>query len=132
MRGTTSISDQLQSLFIDWLEAIPARDVDTLRSLIDESWVYTDYTGHVHSRQEYLGIVSDLVSDGHTTSLVDFTARRITDDIAITHGRYTSRGILANGKMNAQNSQFTSVWQKRKSAWTCLTHQATNVGEAFT
>ncbi|WP_394855629.1 nuclear transport factor 2 family protein [Rhodococcus globerulus] len=132
MTVTTSTSDQLQSLFIDWLKAISTRDVDTLRSLIDESWVYTDYTGHVHCRQEYLEIVSELVGDGHTTSLVEFNARGIADGIAIAHGRYTSRGILANGRVNAQDSQFTSVWQKRKSAWTCLTHQATNVGEAFT
>ncbi|MGC0366703.1 ketosteroid isomerase-like protein [Rhodococcus sp. 27YEA15] len=126
------VEAELRELFTEWLAAIPAQNVEFLRSTINENWVYTDYTGHVHDRAEYLEIIANLVGAKHETELVSFDAHPITADIVICTGHYRSNGTLANGKVNAQDSRFTSVWQKFPAGWQSLVHQATNVGEAFT
>ncbi|MCW3006267.1 MAG: uncharacterized protein JWP17_893 [Solirubrobacterales bacterium] len=129
MTKDPAVEATLRELFAGWLRAIPARDLDFLRQTIDEGWVYTDYTGHVHGRAEYLEIIGGLIGDGHETALVDFEARQVADDLYLTTGRYTSRGTLANGKVNEQDSRFTALWARRDGGWRSLAHQATNVTE---
>ena len=122
----------LRALFESWLRAIPARDLDLIAELLDESWVYVDFTGHVHDRDEYLHIVGDLVGDGHVTELVEFDARPVTADVAVAVGRYVSVGTLTNGFRAVQDSRFTSTWHRHDDhRWRSHSHQATNVGEAF-
>jgi ketosteroid isomerase-like protein len=122
-----AVEATLRESFAGWLKAIMARDVDALRRVIDEEWIYTDYTGHVHDRAEYFEIVGGLITDGHETSLQDFDARMVSESLALATGRYTSRGTLANGNVNEQDSRFTALWALRDGSWRCLAHQATNV-----
>ncbi len=126
----TTLDATLYDRFAWWLAAIEARDLAVLEDTIHPDWIYTDYTGHVHDRDEYFEIVRTLIQDGHETELLELRAQRLADDLALATGRYTSRGVLANGRRNEQDSVFTAVWRRDGDRWRCLAHQATNIGDA--
>lgn len=129
--GSTSAAE-LRELFEAWLAAIASRDTALIAGLLDPSWVYVDFTGHLHDRTDYLRIIGELVGTGHSTELVEFDAHHVTSDVAVAHGRYTSVGTMTNGFRAVQDSRFTGTWRRdTEGRWWCCSHQATNVGTPF-
>lgn len=120
----------LETAFRDWLAAIPRKDLDFFRRTIADEWVYTDYTGHVHDKAEYLKLIEELISPDHETELVEIEVKPYGDTARVV-GRYTSVGTLANGKRSVQDSRFTAMWVSRDGRWQSVARQAGNIGEAL-
>ena len=131
LRRDPEIQSELRRRQDEWLHGIVENDVDLMRAVLHEDWLYTDFTGHTHSHAVYLAMIDELIGEDFETSLEEFEAYVLNEDLAIARGRYILNGTLGNGSKNEQNSRFTSVWIRDAGRWRMLAHQATNVIDLF-
>ena len=129
MRVDPGVTQELRDLFEQWLRALPAHDVEFLERTIADEWIYTDVSGTVRSKADYLDVVPRLIAPDHQSEVLEFEVRLYADDVALATGRYTSRGRFLTGVDYEQDSRFTAVWVKRDGRWQSVAHQAGNILE---
>ena len=127
MRTDPAVEQELRGLFAQWLAALPRHDLAFYERTIADEWVYTDVSGTVRSKADYLELVPSLIAPDHQGELLEYSARLYGDDVALVTGRYTSYGKLLSGIDYDQDSRFTGLWVRRDGRWQCAAHQAGNI-----
>ena len=121
---------QVRKLTDVWEQAHAARDTETLDGLLDAGYVYTDATGLLQTRKEYLNSVfksPDIsrVSKFTTSGVVV----RIVGATAIVTGESSWKGrARGKGQFLTSAYRFTDVWVKRDGSWRAVATQGTKVG----
>src|SRR5262249_53093473 len=103
-----AVTQDLRSLFEQWLRALPPHDLESLDRTIAAEGIYTDVSGTVRTKAEYLEIVPGLIAPDHKGEVLEFDVRLYADDVALATGHYTSRGRFLTGVDYEQDSRFTA------------------------
>ena len=103
--------------------ALERFDVNALRELIDDHYVFTDPTGRVSTKQD--------VIEGFETGRIKIQSQRTQDvhvqvygDAAVETGMLTSVAVR-DGKNSGGTFRFTRVWVKRNGRWQTVAFQET-------
>ncbi|MFC7550793.1 nuclear transport factor 2 family protein [Plantactinospora sp. GCM10030261] len=115
---------ELEGLYRDWFAALPGNDAAFFERTLADDWHYTNVTGEVRGKREYLEYIAPLPADTPPNRLLELTVRRF-DPVVIVHGRYAVPELLAPPGM--PETRFTAVWIRRDGRWSALTHHATGV-----
>jgi len=125
----TNGEQEIRKLTAVWEKAHAARDTETLRGLLDAGYVYTDATGTLQTRAEYLESVfksPDIsrVSKFATSNVVV----RIVGATAIVTGESSWKGrARGQGQFLTSAYRFTDVWVRRNGRWKAAATQGTRV-----
>lgn len=118
---------ELTVLFEEWLARLGEEDPSFYERVLDEDWVYTDITGSVRGKREYLRYIGT-ISANISSRLVELEAR-VYGDVALVIGRYEIEGALADGTDVSSATRFTAVWRSTDDGWRALAHHATRIAE---
>jgi ketosteroid isomerase-like protein len=131
-KTTATAEQQIRDRTDKWEQAHGARDVAALDELLHPAYVYTDATGTLQSRAEYLTSVfksPDIsLNSKFTTSGVVI---RIFGATAVVTGQSSWKGRpRGKGQFQTGRYQFTDVWVEHAGRWRAVATQGTCVHEA--
>jgi hypothetical protein len=106
-----------------WNQAEARHDGVALKSLLAETFVYTDYDGTLMDRDQWLRKVRSAAKDYRTLSNVAQTARVYGDTVVVT-GIYLEQ-MKIKGKNVDRRSRFTDTWIFQNRRWECVASQST-------
>lgn len=120
---------QIQELTEKWERAHAARDVEVLDDLLDPAYVYTDATGTLQSRAEYL---TSVIKSPDISTTSKFTTSgvviRIIGMTAVVTGQSSWKGRpRGKGQFLTSLYQFTDVWVRRAGKWRAVATHGTYV-----
>src|SRR5262245_589779 len=93
-----------------WTEAFKNRDKEALTQVLADEFVFTDDTGQVYNKAQYISAAIDLIKvDSYA---VDETAARNYGDAGIVTGRWTGK-MSIEGKDASGAFRFTDVFVRR-------------------
>ena len=113
-----------------WDEASMGRDTAALARILSDDFVYTNASGAVLGKQEYLMSLikaPDMTQQSFTSEDLSI---RVYGDAAVVTGRSSWKG-RSRGKGQFINAQyrFTDVWVKRQGGWQAVATQATTIAQ---
>jgi ketosteroid isomerase-like protein len=118
---------EISALFTEWLARLGDEDQSFYERVLADEWVYTDITGTVRGKREYLPYIGS-VSGQISSRLVELEPR-LHGDIAVVTGRYEIEGSLVDGTDVSSSTRFTAVWQSTADGWRALAHHATRIAD---
>jgi len=114
---------RLLSLENAWNQAVRAKDMKAIDSLMDQDLIDIDYDGSVMDKAQYMASVSaPTISFEHVAN--DSMQVRIYGQSAIVVGVYRETG-MKNSKPFLHRERFVDTWIQRKGAWMCVASQST-------
>lgn len=125
---TSNAEQELRELSRRWDEASMGRDTATLARILSDDFVYTNASGAVLSKQDYLMSFIKAPDMTQQTFTSEDLSIRIYGDVAVVTGRSSWKG-RARGKGQVVDAQFrfTDVWVKRNGSWQAVATQATAI-----
>lgn len=118
---------ELTALFAEWLARLGDPDPSFFERTLDEDWVYTDISGTVRGKRQYIQYIG-AASGGVTGRLIELTPR-LHGDIALVTGGYEIEGTLDDGTDVSSSTRFTAVWNRTPAGWRALAHHATTIAK---
>lgn len=128
---TKSAAEQeLRELIHKWDEGHAQRDTATLARILADDFVYTDASGAVLDRSQYLMTLIKAPDMTQQSSSSEDLKVRFYGDAAVITGRSSWKG-RSRGKGQFINAQyrFTDVWVKRQGSWQAVATQATTIAQ---
>ena len=123
---TNKVEQELRELSRQWDEASMGRDTATLARILSDDFVYTNASGAVLSKSEYLMSfikAPDMTQQSFTSEDLNI---RVYGDVAVVTGRSSWKGrSRGKGQFVAAQYRFTDVWVKRNGSWQAVATQGT-------
>src|SRR3954452_23841826 len=131
MDGATGLSprNEFEELSERWFGAIPRHDGSFFHDVLADDWVYTDTSGKVRGKADYLPYIAGVPADAPPNELLEL-ALRVYGDVVLAHGEYAVASAVAGAPELGSRTRFTAVWIRRDGAWVALTHHGTTVTAA--
>lgn len=102
-------------------QACPAKDIKTLDTLLDDTFVNIDEQGRVQTKAEVLLLVQTANSVKYVP---DKMMVRLHGDTAIATGLYTVTGMFER-KPFAARGRFVDTWMLKKGQWVAIASLST-------
>lgn len=114
----TGAESKLIALENAWNQAQLHHDSRALKTLVSESFVYTDYDGTVMNKEAFLEDIND---PEYRANLVanEGVKVHLYPGVAIVYGTYHTRGTY-KGKSFEHYGRFTDTWVESNSEWQCV------------
>ena len=114
-----------------WEKALQQFDPESMRSLLAEDDLQTDFRGLVQDKGSWIQSfksVATAVHSGNTQWEISFADEkmRVYGNAAVVTGRGTFNGVRSGAPVN-RVIRFTTVWVKREGAWQLVSYQATPI-----
>lgn len=114
----TSEESKLVALENVWNQAQLHHDSQALKSLVSDSFVFTDTDGTLMNKAEFLKDIED--SDFHPTSISNSDVKvHIYQTAAVVYGGYHTKGSY-KGKAFDHYGRFTDTWTFQDDKWQCV------------
>jgi ketosteroid isomerase-like protein len=114
---------RLLSLESAWNQAVQAKDVKAINSLMDQDLVSIDYDGSMMNKAQYMASVSaPAVRLEHVVN--DSMQVQVYGQSAVVFGVYLEKGVK-NRKAFVHRERFVDTWINRNGAWLCVASQST-------
>ena len=107
-----------------WTEAFKNRDKEALAHILADKFVFTDETGQVYNKDQYIGAVMGVIKVESYT--VDKATALVHGDTGIVTGRWTGK-LSVDGKDASGDFRFTDVFIHRGGRWQVIASQDTRV-----
>ncbi len=118
---------QLTELLRQWDEASARRDVEVLNGILADDFVFTNTSGRVITRSQYLSATikaPDITLDVPVNS--EDVEIRLYGTTAVITSRATQRGQPYSHDHEAR-FRYTDVWVKQEGRWQAVASQATRI-----
>ncbi len=119
------VSQTLQQIEHDWLDAMKAADVDKLGAILTDDWVGLGYAGEKSTKLQYL----DAVKSGKMV-LQSFEfgpmSVKVLGSVAVVQGTDTEKST-SDGKDSSGKYAWMDVFQKRDGKWVAVRSQTARV-----
>lgn len=107
------------------LRAMREYDVDTLETVLDDSFSFTHMNGLFETKQQFLGRLRERGALYHPAQLSDLACATF-DGAAVLTGRVASKvEIPATGAVFDMRNRFISVWVRVDGEWRSAAYQST-------
>jgi ketosteroid isomerase-like protein len=125
-RAAKDESARILSLENAWNQAEVHHDIGALRSLLADSFVYTESDGSFYNSDEWLAHVK---SEADQYDLLGNSKMEVHlyGSAAVVTGEYREK-IKVGGKMALHTGRFTDTWIQESSQWKCVASQTTLIG----
>jgi ketosteroid isomerase-like protein len=121
-----SVSQALQQVEHDWIDAMKAGDADKLGAILGDDWAGLGFgSGEKATKKSYL----DMVKSGKgTVESFDFgpMSVKVLGNVAVVMGSDTQKGT-ENGKDFSGKYQWMDVFVKRNGNWVAVRSQTAKV-----
>ena len=109
---------QIRQLERAWNQAEASQQVNEVSKLVDDTLVYTDYTGSFMNKSEYLKWVA--APDQKADHLFDEGMTvHVYANAAVVNGIYRESGTN-KGKKYVIRSRYTDTWIRYGTIWRCV------------
>jgi ketosteroid isomerase-like protein len=117
-----SVSQTLQQLEHDWIDAMKAADTEKLGSILADDWLGLGYAGEKATKQSYLEAVK---SGKETIQSFEFGPMnvKVLGNVAVVQGTDTEKGTSI-GKDSSGKYAWMDVFVKRDGKWVAVRSQA--------
>lgn len=122
-RQAVTVEQTLKDLEREIIEACKNQDEVTINRLLANNFIFTDSTGQVHNKQQYIAAMKRVKVEHYT---LDEMVTRIHGDTAIVSGHWTGRAIVG-GDAKEGSIRFTDTFIKRLGRWQVIASQETQV-----
>jgi hypothetical protein len=106
-----------------WNQAEALHDRVALKSLLADTFLYTDYDGRALDREEWLTKVQSTAKEYRALSNVEQNAHVYGNTVVVT-GIYLEK-MTVKGKNVDRHSRFTDTWVFQNGHWECVASQST-------
>ena len=130
VREDQALGEAIRRQYERWWAALPAHDSETLEEILGEDWLYTDQSGAVRGRNDYIALVERAIRPDHSTVTVDLAARQY-GPVAHAFGRYDVRGVIDGRYEVDLKLRFTSLWCMQDGRWVCHVQHTTEISESL-
>jgi ketosteroid isomerase-like protein len=114
---------QIRQLERAWNQAEASQQVNEVSKLVDDTLVYTDYTGSFMNKSEYLKWVA--APDQKADHLFDEGMTvHVYANAAVVNGIYRESGTN-KGKKYVIRSRYTDTWIRYGTIWRCVSSAST-------
>ena len=126
-----SAAQEVKDLVNQWDEAFMRRDTAALDRILADDFTYTDSSGAVLDRTQYM---MSLIKSPDIAIQQSYTSEdvnvRVYGDTAVVTGRSSVKG-RSRGKAQFLPGQyrFTDVWVKRQGRWQAVATQGTSIAQ---
>ena len=120
-----SVSQALQQLEHDWVDAMKAGDTDKLGSILADDWVGLGYGAGKATKQSFL---ADVKSGASKMESFEFGPMdvKVLGKVAVVQGSDTEKST-SNGKDSSGKYAWTDVFVNRDGKWVAVRSQAAMV-----
>lgn len=118
---------ELRAKLHQWDEAYAGRDIETLASILADDFIFTNASGVVVSRSQYISAnikAPDMTLEIPTDS--EEVSVRVYKETAVMTSRGAQRGQPFN-RDPAVRYRYTDVWVKQQGRWRAVASQATRI-----
>ena len=127
-RQAVTAEQALRDLEQQWLEAFKIRDAATLRRILADGFIFTDDTGNLYNKAQYIAAVTQAIKvDSYNA---DEMTVRVYGDTGIVAGRWTGKFTI-EGKDASGAFRFTDTFVKRLGRWQAIASQDTRIAGAM-
>ena len=127
-RGPVGHDEQeLRTRLQKWDEAYAGRDIETLASILAEDFIFTNASGIVMSRTQY---ISANIKAPDMTLEIPVSSEDVSVRVYAETAVMTSRGAQRGQPFNrdpAVRYRYTDVWVKQQGRWQAVASQATRI-----
>jgi peptidylprolyl isomerase len=127
-QSSASLEQSLKQLELQWSEASRLRDVETLARVLAEDFIYTDGSGSVCGKADYINATAKPRPKVDEVTLEDLSVR-IAGSAAVVTGRRTAK-VSKAGVATTVSFRFTDTFVKRGTAWQVLASQDNQIQQA--
>jgi hypothetical protein len=120
------LTRELRALYEEWFAAVARRDVGHLDARMHDRWEYTDATGAVRSKQEYLRTIATGPGD-FSLEIAGFRAIPVPAGAVIRAIWLTRAERLEPRAELVSTTNHTGVWISTDAGWRSLVHHVTTV-----
>jgi len=115
--------EALRSLLHQWTKAVETQDHAYFHRHMDDDWRYTDYTGALRGKPEYLQIIENVTR--YDEDFQRFDVRIVGESVALITGVYVARVDFKGVGHLEKTLAFSAVWELRDGVWRALLHHTT-------
>ena len=115
--------EALRSLLSAWTKAVETQDHGFFHRHMDDGWRYTDYTGALRGKPEYLQIIENVTR--YDEDFQQFDVRIVGDTVALLTGVYRATVDFKGVGTLEKTLAFSAVWELRDGLWRALLHHTT-------
>ncbi len=126
-RADAAVAEELRQEYDRWTEALANGDPDGIRELIDDQWSYTDGTGTVRGKEEYLRLVA--TSPRCNLRTVEFAVLAV-GEVATIRATWITSAALGTGVELSATTRHTGVWFRAEAGWRSLVHHVTTLNDS--
>src|SRR3954454_22765542 len=90
----SSLRGKFEELYERWFAAIPRHDDSFFHDVLDDDWVYTDTSGTVRGKTEYLPYIADVPPDAPPNDLLVLSLR-VVGEVVLAYGEYAVASLAA-------------------------------------
>ncbi len=115
------VANEVEAAERAWMKAWLAKDIESCRIILDESFVLTSGTGVLMDKSEWLDKATGAFAASEFNWL-SIVVRKIANDVAVAHIK-SSQVATVHGKDWSGVFLMTDVWVKRNSGWKIAARQ---------
>ncbi|MFM8534158.1 MAG: nuclear transport factor 2 family protein [Acidimicrobiia bacterium] len=121
--GTTNddrVASELRALEKKWSEAEMAGDVDTVASILDDSFVTTLPNGQMKTKNDMLDLLRrrEITVEPGSASMDELKVA-VYGDAAVVRGRFRVKG-MQEGRPLVNEGRFTDLFVRKNGRWVCV------------
>lgn len=119
------VAAELQARLQSWMACNIVGDMETLRTLIHEDFLYVSAFGRRYDKAGYVALAGSLRPGARY--VIHRTSARVRGGIAQLDGEYYTSSVTDDGDDLTAHTRFTATWVADAAGeWLCLTQQGTS------
>ena len=123
--SATDDGGRILSLETLWNQAELKQDVQALKHLVADNFIYVDVDGSSQNKTEFLDSIKNRPERIDSIGIEPASTKvYVYENSAVASGIYREKGTL-HGRPYLHRGRFTDTWIKQGTAWVCVASQST-------